>query len=170
MWSVTPDLWFELLADTFHLEAELAFHFGNVGEPSISDVDDVGALADDPEDAAGDVVGGTRAVGAHLGRDDRCAGRNAGAAEAVVAGGGGDRGDRVAMFELAGGAAGEVGVSVPGMTEQREGRREKGEGERSRGGSARCAAIGLLSLLSSPFSLLPSPPRLIPIELCHMPG
>jgi uncharacterized protein (TIGR04551 family) len=36
MWGVTPDLWFQFLFDTFHLEAELAFQFGKIGKPSAS--------------------------------------------------------------------------------------------------------------------------------------
>ncbi len=39
MWGITPDIWFQLLYDTFHLELELAFHVGEVGEPSSTSVD-----------------------------------------------------------------------------------------------------------------------------------
>ena len=33
MWAITPDLWFQLLVDTFHLEIELALIYGEVGNP-----------------------------------------------------------------------------------------------------------------------------------------
>ena len=39
MWGLTPDLWFNFLYDTFHLEAELAFQFGHLSKPSASTVD-----------------------------------------------------------------------------------------------------------------------------------
>jgi len=39
MWGITPDLWFQFLFDTFHLEAEVAFQIGQVGEPSATAVD-----------------------------------------------------------------------------------------------------------------------------------
>lgn len=33
MWAITPDLWFQLLYKTFHLETELALVYGQVGNP-----------------------------------------------------------------------------------------------------------------------------------------
>ncbi|MBN2525297.1 MAG: TIGR04551 family protein [Deltaproteobacteria bacterium] len=36
MWTVTPDLWFQFLVDTFHLELELALNVGEVGSANIA--------------------------------------------------------------------------------------------------------------------------------------
>jgi uncharacterized protein (TIGR04551 family) len=33
MWAITPDLWFQLLYKTFHLELELGFVYGKIGNP-----------------------------------------------------------------------------------------------------------------------------------------
>jgi len=33
MWAITPDFWFQLMYDTFHLELEAAFVYGEVGNP-----------------------------------------------------------------------------------------------------------------------------------------
>ena len=46
MWSITPDLWFQLLYGTFHLELEAALIFGEIGNPdnaadSASDTNDL---------------------------------------------------------------------------------------------------------------------------------
>lgn len=37
MWMVTPDLWFQFLQDTFHLELEIALHAGQLDEPGAID-------------------------------------------------------------------------------------------------------------------------------------
>ena len=46
MWSITPDLWFQLLYDTFHLEIEAALVYGEVGNPEqyLSDFDEARGL------------------------------------------------------------------------------------------------------------------------------
>ena len=42
MWTVTPDLWFQFLHDTFHLELELAMIYGEIGNPD-KDLEDFDA-------------------------------------------------------------------------------------------------------------------------------
>lgn len=46
MWGVMPDLWFQLLVDTFHLELEAALIYGEVGNPDrdLSDFDEAERL------------------------------------------------------------------------------------------------------------------------------
>jgi uncharacterized protein (TIGR04551 family) len=46
MWNITPDFWFQLLYDTFHLEIEAALIYGEVGNPDkdVSNFDDAQAL------------------------------------------------------------------------------------------------------------------------------
>jgi uncharacterized protein (TIGR04551 family) len=44
VWGITPDIWFQFLKGTFHLEMELAFDFGQVGKPSLNTVADQKAL------------------------------------------------------------------------------------------------------------------------------
>ena len=46
MWMVTPDLWFQFLYDTFHLELEAALIYGQVGNPDreLSNFDEASAL------------------------------------------------------------------------------------------------------------------------------
>lgn len=46
MWAITPDLWFQLLYDTFHLELEVAMVYGEVGnsEKYVSDYDEARGL------------------------------------------------------------------------------------------------------------------------------
>ncbi|MDD5308390.1 MAG: TIGR04551 family protein [Deltaproteobacteria bacterium] len=46
MWNVTPDFWFQLLYDTFHLELEAVFVYGHIGNPDrdLADFDQAQAL------------------------------------------------------------------------------------------------------------------------------
>jgi uncharacterized protein (TIGR04551 family) len=46
MWVVMPDLWFQLLVDTFHLELEAALIYGEVGNPDrdLANFEDARAL------------------------------------------------------------------------------------------------------------------------------
>ena len=38
MWNVVPDLWFQMLYKTFHLEFELAFNLGRMSNVNNSDI------------------------------------------------------------------------------------------------------------------------------------
>lgn len=46
MWAITPDLWFQFLYDTFHLELEAALIYGEVGNPDrdLADFDQAESL------------------------------------------------------------------------------------------------------------------------------
>jgi uncharacterized protein (TIGR04551 family) len=46
MWNITPDLWFQFLVDTFHLEIEAALVYGELGNPDrdLSNYDNATAL------------------------------------------------------------------------------------------------------------------------------
>lgn len=44
MWNITPDLWFQVLYGTFHLELEAALIFGEVGNPDRETTEDLNPL------------------------------------------------------------------------------------------------------------------------------
>ena len=46
MWNITPDFWFQLLYDTFHLEVEAALIYGEIGNPDreLSNFDEANTL------------------------------------------------------------------------------------------------------------------------------
>ena len=46
MWNITPDFWFQLLYDTFHLELEVALVYGEIGNPDreVSNFDEANKL------------------------------------------------------------------------------------------------------------------------------
>lgn len=46
MWTITPDFWFQLLYDTFHLELEAALIYGEIGNPDreLSNFDEANKL------------------------------------------------------------------------------------------------------------------------------